>query len=174
MVKAQSIQSSLLALALLAGGAVAAIAGTAPSSLSSSGGKSSAKTAASTSKTASTSSSAKGAIRKTVKRRPVKPRAQLTPTSERISEIQSALAGQGAFQGDPTGRWDDGTVEAMKKFQSAQGLTPSGKLDARTLERLGLGSDTAGRGAPVPPANPAPNLLLSRSQQPQTPPQDDK
>jgi peptidoglycan hydrolase-like protein with peptidoglycan-binding domain len=98
----------------------------------------------------------------------------MAPTSERVSEIQTALAGQGAYQGDPSGKWDDSTVDAMKKYQSSQGLTPNGKLDARTLEKLGLGSSTAGRAAPMPTATPSPNLLISRSQVPQQAPQDDK
>jgi peptidoglycan hydrolase-like protein with peptidoglycan-binding domain len=89
-----------------------------------------------------------------VARKAARPRAPLAPTSERISEIQSALASQGAFKGDPTGRWDAATIDAMKQFQSAEGLNPSGKLDARTLEKLGLGSDTAGRGAPLPAVAP--------------------
>jgi hypothetical protein len=38
----------------------------------------------------------------------------------------------------------------MKKFQGAHGLTPSGKLDAKTLQQLGLGSQTAGIAAPTP------------------------
>lgn len=67
----------------------------------------------------------------------------------------------------------------MKKYQATQGLTPSGKLDARTLEKLGLGASTAGRAAPMPTANKSPNLLMSRSQVPQqvpqeSPQQDDK
>ncbi len=96
----------------------------------------------------------------------------MAPSSERISEIQSALAGQGEYQGDPSGKWDDGTVDAMKKYQATQGLTPSGKLDARTLEKLGLGASTAGRAAPMPTANKSPNLLMSRSQVPQQVPQE--
>ena len=78
----------------------------------------------------------------------------MAPTSERISEIQSALATQGAFQGDPNGRWDSSTIDAMKQFQAAHGLNPSGKLDALTLQKLGLGSEVAGRGAPLPPPPP--------------------
>jgi len=39
----------------------------------------------------------------------------------------------------------------MRKYQSAHGLNPSGKLDAPTLQRLGLGSQTAGVAAPTPP-----------------------
>jgi len=33
---------------------------------------------------------------------------------------------------------------ALRKYQSAHGLSPTGKLDALTLEKLGLGSETAG------------------------------
>ena len=66
----------------------------------------------------------------------------------RISEIQTALSRQGAYQGDPTGKWDATTVEAMRQFQTAHGLTPTGKIDALTLEKLGLGSQVSGMGAP--------------------------
>jgi hypothetical protein len=50
----------------------------------------------------------------------------------------------------PSGKWDDNTVESMRKFQAAHGLNPSGKLDALTLRQLGLGSATAGLAAPSP------------------------
>jgi peptidoglycan hydrolase-like protein with peptidoglycan-binding domain len=68
-----------------------------------------------------------------------------------VSEIQQALGKDGSFTGAPNGKWDDATVEGMKKFQAAHGLNPSGKLDARTLQKLGLGSQTAGIAAPMPP-----------------------
>jgi hypothetical protein len=42
----------------------------------------------------------------------------------------------------------------MKRFQTAQNLPPTGKIDALTLQRLGLGSDVAGKGAPTPLATP--------------------
>jgi peptidoglycan hydrolase-like protein with peptidoglycan-binding domain len=75
---------------------------------------------------------------------------QKVPTPQRISEIQQALAKNGAYAGAPNGKWDASTVEAMKKFQGAHGLTPSGKLDAKTLQQLGLGSQTAGIAPPTP------------------------
>ncbi len=78
-------------------------------------------------------------------------RGQKAPAPERISEIQTALAKDGSFNGTPNGKWDDSTVAAMKKFQTAHGLNPSGKLDAHTLQKLGLGSQTAGVAAPMPP-----------------------
>jgi len=77
---------------------------------------------------------------------------QTAPTSDRIREIQSALNREGALSGDPTGKWDDATTEAMRKFQENHGLNPTGKIDAGTLNKLGLGSETAGKGAPVPVA----------------------
>ena len=78
---------------------------------------------------------------------------QKVPTPDRISEIQQALAKDGSFTGTPNGKWDDSTVEAMRKFQDAHGLNPSGKLDAKTLQQLGLGSQTAGVAAPLPPTS---------------------
>jgi peptidoglycan hydrolase-like protein with peptidoglycan-binding domain len=80
-------------------------------------------------------------------------RGQKAPAPERISEIQAALAKDGSFSGKPSGKWDDATVDAMKKFQGAHGLNPSGKLDAKTLQKLGLGSQTAGVAAPMPPVS---------------------
>ncbi len=76
---------------------------------------------------------------------------QKAPTPERISEIQSSLARGGYYQGDPNGKWDSNTVAAMQKFQSANGLDPSGKLDATSLQKLGLGSGIAGVSAPRTP-----------------------
>ena len=87
----------------------------------------------------------------------------MAPTPDRIQEIQSALKREGALEQEPTGKWDDTTVEAMKKYQGDHGLDPTGKIDALTLQKLGLGSETAGKGAPIPsgssadpPSNPAP------------------
>jgi peptidoglycan hydrolase-like protein with peptidoglycan-binding domain len=87
---------------------------------------------------------------------------QTAPTPARISQIQSALAAQGAYKGQPNGKWDAATMQAMKDYQSAHGLTATGKLDALTLQKLGLGSEIAGRAAPLP---------LSQSQPSSTEPQ---
>jgi len=80
-------------------------------------------------------------------------RGQKAPTSDRISEIQAALGKDGSFNGTPNGKWDNATVDAMKKFQESHGLNPSGKLDAKTLQKLGLGSQTAGLAPPMPPVS---------------------
>ena len=78
-------------------------------------------------------------------------RGQQAPTTDRISEIQTALAKDGSFKGTPNGKWDDSTVDAVKKFQSAHGMNPTGRLDAPTLQKLGLGSSTNGVAPPQTP-----------------------
>ncbi|MGC2704407.1 MAG: peptidoglycan-binding protein [Candidatus Acidiferrales bacterium] len=90
---------------------------------------------------------------------------QKAPTPERISEIQSALARGGYYQGDPNGKWDSNTVSALEKFQSDNGMNASGKLDAPSLQKLGLGSSTAGVDAPKPLShtNPVPASTTSAS-----------
>src|SRR5260370_35483760 len=57
------------------------------------------------------------------------PRGQNAPTSDRIREIQGALARQGAFNGEPTGKWDHATFDAMKTFQENHRLIPTGKTE---------------------------------------------
>ncbi|HKN74850.1 MAG TPA: peptidoglycan-binding domain-containing protein [Candidatus Acidoferrum sp.] len=88
-------------------------------------------------------------------------RGQKEPAPERISEIQTALAKDGSFSGQPSGKWDPSTVDAMKKFQESHGLNPSGKLDAKTLQKLGLGSQTAGLAPPMPPVSSSSSLATS-------------
>jgi peptidoglycan hydrolase-like protein with peptidoglycan-binding domain len=107
--------------------------------------------------------SASTKTRKASKKSHRKERGQQAPTPDRISEIQTALSKDGSFSGTPSGKWDDATVAAMRSFQSAHGLNPTGKLDALTLQKLGLGSQTAGVAAPVVPPNSTSRLISSSS-----------
>lgn len=106
--------------------------------------------------TPTSNAAAKPAISKKVitkrplRKRRARQRAQAAPTPARISQIQSALASQGVYKGQPNGKWDSATIQAMKDYQSTHGLTATGKLDALTLQKLGLGSEIAGRAAPMP------------------------
>jgi peptidoglycan hydrolase-like protein with peptidoglycan-binding domain len=104
-------------------------------------------------KSAASSSARKTHKKKSSRRLSRWERGQKVPAPDRISEIQQALAKDGSFTGTPNGKWDAPTVEAMKKFQDAHGLNPSGKLDAKTLQQLGLGSQTAGVAPPLPPTS---------------------
>jgi peptidoglycan hydrolase-like protein with peptidoglycan-binding domain len=102
----------------------------------------------------STSSTAKKKKRVSAKsKRKPKVKGQAAPTPDRIKEIQTALQKDGSYQGEPTGKWDGATTEAMRKYQDKNGFNPTGKIDALSLNKLGLGSGTAGKGAPVPAAS---------------------
>src|SRR5713101_1100069 len=123
-----------------------------------------AKGARSAAKPAPRSAAAKSRVKRSSRHSKKRERGQKAPAPERISEIQQALAKDGSFSGKPSGKWDDSTVEAMRKFQAGHGLNPSGKLDAVTLQKLGLGSQTAGVAAPMPPV--ATSLLATKPAQP--------
>ena len=112
--------------------------------------------------TGSTKKPSKSGKRSSSKAKRVK--GQAAPTPDRINAIQDALARNGAYTGTPSGKWDDSTIEGMKKFQVSHGLNPSGKMDALTLQKLGLGSETAGMGVPTPPPNSSNRLLSSKVQ----------
>ena len=86
---------------------------------------------------------------------------QKAPTSDRVIEIQSALAKDGSYNGMADGKWNDETTAAMRKFQASHGLNPTGRLDALTLQKLGLGSQTAGVAAPTPPPGSVSRLTSS-------------
>ena len=118
--------------------------GAAASSKAGAGKTNSGKTGAK--KSTSSSSSKRGAKKSTGGRQ----RGQMAPTPERITEIQEALSKNGAMSSSPSGKWDDSTADAMRKFQAAHGLNPTGKLDAQTLNHLGLGSATSGLAPPAP------------------------
>lgn len=94
------------------------------------------------------------------------------PSSERTEQIQTALARGGYYTGEPNGKWDSRMSAALERFQSAKGLTPTGKLDALSLEKMGLGSDVAGVSAPraVTPGTPDANSSTASSKStPKTP-----
>lgn len=91
------------------------------------------------------------------------------PAADRTEEIQSALERGGFYTGNPNGKWDGGTQEALRRFQTANGLPPTGKLDALSLQKLGLGSDVAGLSAPRAVTSGNPSSNQSSSQNPSSP-----
>ena len=101
------------------------------------------------------SRSATQSSKKKAKRRVHRDIGQKVPSTDRIQEIQNALAREGYYKGDPSGKWDSDTQDAMRRFQEEHDLTGSGKLDAQSLQKLGLGSDIAGVSAPRPPQPPS-------------------
>ena len=103
-----------------------------------------------TPKSRSASKTAKG---KKTARRASAPR-QLAPTKERYQQIQQALAGKGYFSGEPNGVWGSDSMEALKRFQADQNLTPDGKLTSLSLIALGLGPKRLSAESVAKPAQP--------------------
>ena len=93
--------------------------------------------------------------KKTTVRKASAPR-QLAPTKDRYQQIQQALASKGYYSGEPNGAWGPESVEALKRFQSDQNLTPDGKLGSLSLIALGLGPKRLSAQSAAQPAHPAP------------------
>jgi peptidoglycan hydrolase-like protein with peptidoglycan-binding domain len=95
--------------------------------------------------------------KKTTKKRvvsgPVRP---AQPTAERYRQIQQALIDKGYLEGSATGAWEQDSVAALRRFQTDQKLEASGKINALTLIRLGLGPkrDPAVQNGRLPEAAP--------------------
>ena len=70
-----------------------------------------------------------------------KPKGQQAIDSERCREIQEALVREHYLSGQPSGKWDDSTQEAMRRYQADQGWQNKSVPDSRALIRLGLGPD---------------------------------
>jgi Putative peptidoglycan binding domain len=59
------------------------------------------------------------------------------PTN-RVIEIQQALSKRGFYLGDPSGVYDDATIDAMRRFQATSEIGITGYPTAQALKRLGL------------------------------------
>jgi hypothetical protein len=101
------------------------------------------------------------ATRKTAKKstlKTVRSRSQAMPTPERYKQIQDALAAKGYLTPEQAnGQWDEASMDALKRFQSAQNIESTGKINSLSLIALGLGPkhDTSSPAA-VPQATPPP------------------
>ena len=59
--------------------------------------------------------------------------------SDRTREIQSALIQQRYLSGEPTGKMDQSTKDALTKFQADNGWQTKLMPDSRAIIKLGLG-----------------------------------
>jgi Uncharacterized protein conserved in bacteria len=53
-----------------------------------------------------------------------------------VTEVQKMLAGYGLYSGEPHGRFDTATCEAIKRFQELRGLNPTGQCNPVTYCQL--------------------------------------
>lgn len=68
-------------------------------------------------------------------------RGQKAIDSNRVREIQAALAREHYLKTAPNGKWDAPTQSAMRRYQADQGWQNKSVPDSRALIRLGLGPD---------------------------------
>jgi hypothetical protein len=68
-----------------------------------------------------------------------KSRGQKAIDAERTQQIQQALIREHYMEGKPSGKWDDATQAALRRYQAAQGWQSKTVPDSRALIKLGLG-----------------------------------
>lgn len=93
-------------------------------------------------KASAKSSSAKSASshgKKSRKVRSKRVRGQKAIDSQRTQEIQQALIREHLLTGAPTGKWDDATQDALRRYQAQNGWQSKTVPDSRALIKLGLG-----------------------------------
>ncbi len=57
---------------------------------------------------------------------------------DQISQVQMMLKTKTLYAGEATGKLDDDTREAIKKWQTANGVKVTGTLNKETLEKMGI------------------------------------
>ncbi len=57
---------------------------------------------------------------------------------DQIKQAQAILKQRGFYQGEQTGKLDDLTREALRKYQQAEGLKVTGTLNAATLQKMNV------------------------------------
>ncbi len=130
-----------MTIALLLAGSATATATTTPSTKST-------KSASSSHKSSKSSKSSKSA--KTSSSKSKKKSAKATShgqhgiDQERTLEIQQALVREHYLSGEPTGKWDQDTKDALVRLQAENGWQTKVTPDSRALIKLGLGPDKKG------------------------------
>jgi peptidoglycan hydrolase-like protein with peptidoglycan-binding domain len=59
-------------------------------------------------------------------------------SKEQINQAQAILKSRGFYGGEQTGKLDDDTRTALKKYQEAEGLKVTGTLNKVTLEKMAI------------------------------------
>lgn len=59
-------------------------------------------------------------------------------TVDQIKEAQKGMKAQSIYAGEETGKLDDATRDALKKYQEANALKVTGTLNQVTLEKMGI------------------------------------
>jgi len=87
-------------------------------------------------------------------------------SEDRTREIQNALIREHYLNGEPTGKMDQSTKDALTKYQADNGWQTKITPDSRALIKLGLGPDHKGLLNPDTASIPSPHELGNDSTQP--------
>ena len=90
-------------------------------------------------KTSASAKSASSHGKKSRKARTKRVRGQKAIDTQRTQEIQQALIRERMLAGEPTGKWDDATQSALRRYQAQNGWQSKSIPDSRALIKLGLG-----------------------------------
>ena len=63
---------------------------------------------------------------------------KFTPSNAQVRKTQEHLRSRGYQPGRPDGLMGPQTISALRRYQSANGLTVTGKVDSDTLDSLGI------------------------------------
>ena len=101
------------------------------------------KSASSSHKSSKSSKSAKASSSKSKTKKSAKATShgQHGIDQERTLAIQQALVREHYLSGEPTGKWDQDTKDALVRFQAENGWQTKVTPDSRALIKLGLGPD---------------------------------
>ena len=80
------------------------------------------------------------------------------PDTDRLREIQQAMADKGYFKGEVNGVWNADSIDALKRFQTDRNLPADGKISSLSLIGLGLGPKHDGSVAALPAPKPQQNI----------------
>jgi hypothetical protein len=72
-------------------------------------------------------------------------------STDRATEIQTALIRQGYLTGAPTGAWDADSVAAMQKLQADNGWQTKFVPDSRALIKLGIAGEPTTTASTIAP-----------------------
>lgn len=78
----------------------------------------------------------------------------MTGQKEVVRQAQLALKAQGLLKGEANGTLDKDTTAALKSFQKSNQLPATGKLDHKTLAKLGV-NEAAGESSTTPSSTPS-------------------
>lgn len=121
------------------------LVGTATATTSQTKSTKSTKSSSSSHKSSKSSTSAKTSSSKSKKKSAkATSHGQHTIDQERTLEIQQALVREHYLTGEPTGKWDQDTKDALLRMQAENGWQTKLTPDSRALIKLGLGPDKKG------------------------------